>query len=775
MNTPRGSLASLTTFLKNIDDINELFRVHRWSDAIPIIKNALTNFPDSPLLHYFYAQALQSCEDYAASIEQLKIVIELEPDHTEALNDLGVLYHHAGETEKAIEFLRRAVQISDNSLYKENLHLLETEIQRVHQPAPTEHREKFIESEALVSVIIPLIDSMEFLPEAIESVFHQSYKNMEIMIIEPGELRIDRKMINSFIEQNSQISVQIIRCPNSGRSAALNFGIKMCDGKYYIPLNQSDRLAPEFITHTLEKISYKPKTGFVYTDALQRGTNDDIISHSSFKSETILFSKNTVPASVLVKKEMWEDLGGYDEKLDIGYENWDFWIGCIERGWDSEYLQEPLFLQRAESRNQTINTAELRNHLRAKIILKHPTLFSHEWLEQAKEVVIGKSQHNYFSNNFVIAQNRRPIDIVYLITNILGATGGNQTLLRQVVELASRGHRLTIITKTPREEYNGKIQATIVHVPTDSSMSEFAPECDVAISTYFMNVHELLHINAKTKIYFAQGDQYLFEDHDTSDFGKKLRKWSDLSYTIPVHILVNSHGTQKIIEERYNRNASILPVAIDHSIYRPHEFHKSGIKTILIIGPDDMGTEVEPLLFKGIVDIREALVQLHNQGERFRVIRMSNMARSIFKDFECDFYLVPKSKVKEKIFNESDIMVYASHYDSCPLPPLEAMASGIAVVCTNTPGAMEYCEHEKNCLLVPIKNPKAIASAVTRLLHDNDLRFQLIISGIETAKYFSWKNQIDQLEKYIFTFLKNDTAQPLFVLPETDNTDPIEH
>jgi glycosyltransferase involved in cell wall biosynthesis/Tfp pilus assembly protein PilF/SAM-dependent methyltransferase len=362
----------------------------------------------------------------------------------------------------------------------------------------------------------------------------------------------------------------------------------------------------------------------------------------------------------------------------------------------------------------------------------------------------------------------KPLCITYLIHNILGVTGGNQTLLRQVNELIERGHQVTIVTQSPHVPDWFPLKASVITVSMDArlkippaEMSDVVPPSDVVVSTYFMNTHELLTIEQGVRVYFAQGDQYLFDGWDGSELGQKLREWSDMSYRMPVHLLVNSHATQELLRKRYGREASLLPVAIDHSIFypQPKTVPQSGTRRrILVVGPDTAGKPSELLYFKGIRDILEALKCLQAKRNDFEVIRVSNSPPDIFKHFPCEFHVHPNAELKKQIFGKADILIYGSHYDSCPLPPLEAMASGIAVVCTDTLGAREYCTDEENCLLIPVKNPDALARAMERLLDDEQLRKRIAAKGIETAKQYTWENQIDLLEKYFYHFLEADAA-----------------
>jgi tetratricopeptide (TPR) repeat protein len=145
------------------------------------------------------------------------------------------------------------------------------------------------------------------------------------------------------------------------------------------------------------------------------------------------------------------------------------------------------------------------------------------------------------------------------------------------------------------------------------------------------------------------------------------------------------------------------------------------------------------------------------------VVRISNSEQQIFRDFPCEFHIAPGDEQKTRLFGTADILVYASHYDSCPRPPLEGMASGAAVVCTSTPGAEEYCRHEENCLLVPPRNPEAIGAAIERLMDDSALRERLVRGGFATAAQFPREREWDELEGLLFTFLGKEPVGPLLL------------
>jgi tetratricopeptide (TPR) repeat protein len=232
---------------------------------------------------------------------------------------------------------------------------------------------------------------------------------------------------------------------------------------------------------------------------------------------------------------------------------------------------------------------------------------------------------------------------------------------------------------------------------------------------------------------------------------------SGASYGYPaVRFVANSLNLANTVKWAYGRTAdAILPVCTDQTVFKPAENSKNGRPgriRILVVGSDRRGSGRESLDFKGMKDIRKAVDLLAERNVPFLIVRMANSPADIFKGFPCEYHYCPNDNVKTRLFGSADILIYASHYDSCPRPPQEAMASGTAVVCTATPGAIEYCRHRQNSLLVPVSSPKAIADAVQLLIKDKDLRARLVKGGLETAAEYPREREWDELEQLLYRF-----------------------
>ncbi len=108
----------------------------------------------------------------------------------------------------------------------------------------------------------------------------------------------------------------------------------------------------------------------------------------------------------------------------------------------------------------------------------------------------------------------------------------------------------------------------------------------------------------------------------------------------------------------------------------------------------------------------------------------------------------PSDEQVNELFCEATVFVQTSLHEGFALPPLEAMATGAAVVCTDAHGNRDFCIDGVNCLM-PAPNPTAVRDALARLLADRELRAELGRAGIETARGYAWERRIDALEAFL--------------------------
>lgn len=98
-----------------------------------------------------------------------------------------------------------------------------------------------------------------------------------------------------------------------------------------------------------------------------------------------------------------------------------------------------------------------------------------------------------------------------------------------------------------------------------------------------------------------------------------------------------------------------------------------------------------------------------------------------------------------EVYGPSAVYLCPSLSEGCPLPPMEAMACGCALVSTDIGGARAYAEHGRTALLSPPRRPAALAGNLVRAMGDERLRLRLAFAGMRRMRAFSWERSARRL------------------------------
>lgn len=225
----------------------------------------------------------------------------------------------------------------------------------------------------LVSVIIPTYNRSSLVPRAIESVRRQTYRNVEILVIDDGSVDDTQSVVRKIPDDR----IRYIRHEiNKGLPAARNTGIRAARGEYIAFLDDDDEWRQDKLERQLDVIKdydavlctavvngrplrvHRART--VTLDDLRRGSFD--------------------PSSLLAKAGVLKELG-FDENLRQG-EDWDAFIRIAQRytiGW----VSEPLLLYNDGAHGRMTNDAKYQTAVelerRAAMLYKHRDFFGDKW------------------------------------------------------------------------------------------------------------------------------------------------------------------------------------------------------------------------------------------------------------------------------------------------------------------------------------------------------------------------------------------------------------
>ena len=220
-----------------------------------------------------------------------------------------------------------------------------------------------------ISVIIPSYNSGKFLNEAIESVVNQTYKNLEIIIVNDGSIDDTEKIAKEWQEKDKRVRYLKYQS-NRGLPAARNTGIKNSQGDYLAFLDADDIWLPSKLETQLEKIK-ETKSDLIFSNwyiwSAKSNHKSLAITKKIFLGSLnqsrllCLFIRRNLgnPSTALLKKEKLFEVGFFDEEL-FSSEDYDLWLRFILKGGKISFINQPLIYYRKHSEQMTTNDYKMR-------------------------------------------------------------------------------------------------------------------------------------------------------------------------------------------------------------------------------------------------------------------------------------------------------------------------------------------------------------------------------------------------------------------------------
>lgn len=187
----------------------------------------------------------------------------------------------------------------------------------------------------LVSVIIPTYNRADLIREALDSVFAQTYRNFEIVVIDDGSTDNTAEILRPLEEQGL---LRYIYQKNAGEAAARNKGLFEAKGQYIAFLDSDDIFEPEKLEIQTAYLQKYPEIGLVHSGYIKfdnAGTNlgyrdTSWFSGSIYPQMLLYWTTLMAVDAVLIPKSVFEDVGLFNESLRTG-PDLDMWRRIARR------------------------------------------------------------------------------------------------------------------------------------------------------------------------------------------------------------------------------------------------------------------------------------------------------------------------------------------------------------------------------------------------------------------------------------------------------------
>jgi glycosyltransferase involved in cell wall biosynthesis len=192
----------------------------------------------------------------------------------------------------------------------------------------------------LVSVILPIFNSERFLAEAIESLYAQSYRNLEVIVVDDGSADGGAKVAQGY-------PVRYYAQPHRGQGAARNFGIQQARGEFLSFLDADDLWMPEKTAGQMAMLAARPELEAVF-GWVEQFSSAEAASPKTRFAGTIL--KGIHPGALLIRSASFARIGLFAADWQIG-EFMDWYARAMEAGLAAAVLPEVVVRRRIHDNN----------------------------------------------------------------------------------------------------------------------------------------------------------------------------------------------------------------------------------------------------------------------------------------------------------------------------------------------------------------------------------------------------------------------------------------
>jgi len=339
----------------------------------------------------------------------------------------------------------------DSLIYVEKFDFSNTPVSP-SRPRFTYLMEEGATNEPLISIVTPFYNAGQEFHETAQSVLQQSLQQFEWIIVNDGSSNPESiAILEAYRSLDPRIRV-IDHPSNRGLPAARNTGFKGARTDFILFLDSDDLLEPTAAEKWFWFLLTNPGCAFVKGFTVGFGAYNYLWARG-FHQKGLFLGENLVSVTSLVRRSVLEQVGGFDESLKQGFEDWEFWLKCANAGyWGVTLPEYQDWYRRRLPQQGRWQAFERREEIIKLMKKKYPGLFKKRnfpvdvfaqdkgWVEREDASVWGK--------NRLVKEKPRLLMIVPWL-NLGGADKFNLDLVRM---LARAGWEVSILTTLISED-----------------------------------------------------------------------------------------------------------------------------------------------------------------------------------------------------------------------------------------------------------------------------------------------------------------------------------
>jgi hypothetical protein len=190
-----------------------------------------------------------------------------------------------------------------------------------------------------VSIVVPCHNGGRFLDSLLASLDAQTFRDFETIIVDDGSTEAATREKLAALDP----AIRVVHQENRYLPGARNRGFLEARADLVLPLDCDDMVEPSYLAETVPLLENAPTdVGFVFTHARLTGTLAGVLPRHLNRFDQLFL--NLLPYCMLIRRSAWQSVGGYDETMRGGMEDWEFNIRLSRSGFGGIELAKPLFV-----------------------------------------------------------------------------------------------------------------------------------------------------------------------------------------------------------------------------------------------------------------------------------------------------------------------------------------------------------------------------------------------------------------------------------------------
>jgi glycosyltransferase involved in cell wall biosynthesis len=207
-----------------------------------------------------------------------------------------------------------------------------------------------------VTIVVPCFNGGRFLDGLMASLAQQTFRDFDVIIVDDGS--DDEATLCKLASLDGR--ARVIHQNNNGLSAARNAGIRAALSDLVMPLDCDDAIEPPFLQEAVALLrAAPPDVAAVFCHKRLVGAGSGLLERH-FNRFDLLFT-NPMPSALLLRKACWQAVGGYDETMRDGYEDWEFYVRLMRAGYRAIAIPKPYLAYRVSNTGMLFSRASSRH------------------------------------------------------------------------------------------------------------------------------------------------------------------------------------------------------------------------------------------------------------------------------------------------------------------------------------------------------------------------------------------------------------------------------